>query len=381
MDATNQAILERAKKTRSVSRPIVTKQINKLESEISNLADKTTVHEIYMQLISKFEELSTLDKEIENLIDTESLEEEILTREEYRDKFIIWKIRAERYVGSVSNIAIQNSVENQPQNITLPLNRTEILEDRKFRNLDKDSVTLGNGDEEILSEFDKLVSFVDGRYRVNLPWKPGMREAFTNNKTVARKRFEGLVRRFKCDHELFCEYKDVIDDYVREGIVERTSCDSLSDSQGFYLPHHAVIRSDKTTSRIRIVFDGSAHEDGQSSLNQSLYTGPNLHPNILELLLCFRKSPVAFTADVKSAFLQIELDLRDRDFTRFFWTDNLNNEPYVLNFTRVLFGLRPSPYLLAATLKHHFKKYKEQYSHTFELLNSFIYVDDLIWSE
>ncbi|GFS77674.1 integrase catalytic domain-containing protein [Trichonephila clavipes] len=231
-----------------------------------------------------------------------------------------------------------------------------------------------NGDEEILSEFDKSVNFVDGRYRVNLPWKPGMREALQNNKTVARKRFERLVRRFKCDHELFCEYKDVIDDCVREGIVVIL----LLNSQGFYLPHHAVIRSDKSTSRIRIVFDGSAHEDGQSSLNQSLYTGPNLHPNILELLLCFRKSPVAFTADVKSAFLQIELDFRDRDFTRFFWTDNLNNEPYVLNFTRVLFGLRPSPYLLAATLKHHFKKYREQYPHTFELLNSSIYVDDLI---
>ncbi|GFS42034.1 uncharacterized protein TNIN_241091 [Trichonephila inaurata madagascariensis] len=112
------------------------------------------------------------------------------------------------------------------------------------------------------------------------------RGSLQNNKTVAR--------RFKCDHKLFYEreYKDVIDDYVREGIFERTSCDSLSDSQGFYLPHNAVIRSDKTTGRIRIVFDGSAHEDGQSSLNQSLYTGPNLHPIILELLLCFRKSPL-----------------------------------------------------------------------------------------
>ncbi|GFQ67959.1 integrase catalytic domain-containing protein [Trichonephila clavata] len=99
---------------------------------------------------------------------------------------------------------------------------------------------------------------------------------------------------------------------------------------------------------------------------------------MLELLLRFRKNPVAFTADVKSAFLQIELDLHDRDFTRFFWTDNLNNNPYVLNFTRVLFGHRPSPYLLAATLKHHFRKYKEQYPHTFDLLNSSIYVDDFI---
>ncbi|GFX25812.1 DUF1758 domain-containing protein [Trichonephila clavipes] len=267
-------------------------------------------------------------------------------------------------------------VHSEDESISTELRRFWEIESLGI--LNKGSVTLGNGDEEILSEFDKSVNFVNGRYRVNLPWKPGMREALQNNKTVARKRFEGLVRRFKCDHELFCEYKDVIDDYVREGMVERTSCDSLLDSQGFYLPHHAVIRSDKTTSHIRIVFDGSAHENGQSSLNQSLHTGPNLHPNILELLLCFRKSPVACIADVKSAFLQIELDFRDRDFTRFFWTDNLNNEPYVLNFTRVLFGLRPSPYLLAATSKHHFKKYKEQYPHTFELLNSSIYVDDLI---
>ncbi|GFW78767.1 DUF1758 domain-containing protein [Trichonephila clavipes] len=204
-------------------------------------------------------------------------------------------------------------VHSEDESISTELRRFWEIESLGI--LDKGSMTLGNGDEEILSEFDKSVNFVDGRYRVNLPWKPGMREALQNNKTVARKRFEGLVRRFKCDHELFCEYKGVIDDYVREGIVERTSCDSLLDSQGFYLPHHAVIRSDKTTSHIRIVFDGSAHEDEQSSLNQSLYTGPNLHPNILELLLCFRKSPVAFTADVKSAFLQIELDFRDRDFT------------------------------------------------------------------
>ncbi|GFQ67380.1 DUF1758 domain-containing protein [Trichonephila clavata] len=117
MDAANQALLERAKRARSVSRSLVTKQINKLEYEINNSADKTTVHEIYVQLISKFEELSTLDKEVESLINIESLEDEILTREEYREKFIIWKIRAERYIGTVSSIGFQNSVENQPQNI------------------------------------------------------------------------------------------------------------------------------------------------------------------------------------------------------------------------------------------------------------------------
>ncbi|GBL99515.1 hypothetical protein AVEN_68793-1 [Araneus ventricosus] len=122
MEAANQALLERTKKTRSVTRSIVTKQTNKLESEINNSVDKTIVYELYMQLISKFEELVKLDKEIKGLIDIDSLEDEILTRKEYKDKFIIWKTRAERYIESVSSIAIRNSAETQLQNVTLPLN-------------------------------------------------------------------------------------------------------------------------------------------------------------------------------------------------------------------------------------------------------------------
>ncbi|GBM67066.1 hypothetical protein AVEN_74810-1 [Araneus ventricosus] len=87
----------------------------------------------------------------------------------------------------------------------------------------------------------------------------------------------------KCDERSNCTSVHLIHS-------EEESISAELRSQGFYLPHHAVIRSDKTTSRLRIVFDGSAHEDGHSSLNQSLYTGPNLHPNIFELLLLFRVS-------------------------------------------------------------------------------------------
>ncbi|GFQ95067.1 uncharacterized protein TNCT_203161 [Trichonephila clavata] len=126
-----------------------------------------------------------------------------------------------------SNSYPNNIRKEHHQSIRSQIERVKVIRDPILL------INRGNGDEEILSEFDKSVCFVDGRYRVSLPWKPGMREVLPNNKTVARKRFEGLVRRFECDHELFCEYKDVIDNYVREGIVERTSCDSLSDSQGF----------------------------------------------------------------------------------------------------------------------------------------------------
>ncbi|GFU37053.1 uncharacterized protein NPIL_601421 [Nephila pilipes] len=141
--------------------------------------------------------------------------------------------------------------------------------------------------------------------------------------------------------------------------------EELAVESSFYLPHHAEVREDKVSSRLRIVFDGAAHEEGQYSLIDCLKTGINLYPNLFELLIKFRENAVAYITDIRQAFLQISIDTEDRRFTRFFWTENLNsNKIIVLNFTRVFFGLTPSPYLLAATLKFLFEQYRDLYSET-----------------
>ncbi|GFQ65831.1 integrase catalytic domain-containing protein, partial [Trichonephila clavata] len=60
-------------------------------------------------------------------------------------------------------------IHSEEESISAELRRFWEIESLGIR--DNDSVSLGNGDEEILSEFDKSVCFVDGRYRVSLPWK------------------------------------------------------------------------------------------------------------------------------------------------------------------------------------------------------------------
>lgn len=232
-------------------------------------------------------------------------------------------------------------------------------------------------DNEILNSFNDSIRFIDGRYKVKLPWKDNLKDKLDNNKKIASERFRNLTRRFRANPTLFDEYSKVINDYMREGIIEHASSDS--DKQTFFLPHREVIRNDKSTSKLRIVFDGSSHDKNKLSLNDCLHIGPNLYPNLLELLLKFRQNAVAITADIKQAFLQILLDDIDKDFTCFYWTDNLNaTEPAILNFDRVLFGLRSSPFLLAATLKFHIKKYKDVHPETYSILNESLYVDDLI---
>ena len=53
-----------------------------------------------------------------------------------------------------------------------------------------------------------------------------------------------------------------------------------------YVPHHAVVRRDRHTSKVRIVYDASAHVKGPS-LNDCLHTGPKFNQKVLDILLHF----------------------------------------------------------------------------------------------
>ena len=68
-----------------------------------------------------------------------------------------------------------------------------------------------------------------------------------------------------------------------------------------YLPHHPVIRQDKQTPRIRIVYDASARSNGPS-LNDTLHVGPSFGQYIMDI----RANKVAITADIEKAFLMIK---------------------------------------------------------------------------
>lgn len=98
------------------------------------------------------------------------------------------------------------------------------------------------------------------------------------------------------------------------------------------------------------------------------------------LLLRFRLKKIAKVADTEKAFLQVGLQEKDRDATRFFWLKDVNNPTVdnsvqVYRFCRVPFGVISGPFLLAATVDHHLSTYE---SKTAENIRSNIYVDNVI---
>jgi len=88
-------------------------------------------------------------------------------------------------------------------------------------------------------------------------------------------------------------------------------------------------------------------------LNDSLHKGPNLIPQLFEVLIGFCNHRVALTADVEKAFLMIGIEETDRDMLRFVWPSNpqdVNSEMIHLCFTQLVFGLKPSQTILGAVI-------------------------------
>lgn len=83
------------------------------------------------------------------------------------------------------------------------------------------------------------------------------------------------------------------------------------------MPHTPVIRKDKSTTKIRIIFYASYKDKRAKSFNDCLFSGANLNLNILEFLLRFRLHKIFFSADIEKEFLQFQIDDEDRNFLRF----------------------------------------------------------------
>ena len=159
--------------------------------------------------------------------------------------------------------------------------------------------------------------------------------------------------------------------------------DETQGERDCYLPHKAVIRETAQSTKMRIIFDASAKANqGGPSLNDCLETGPPLQNLLWSVLVRNRLKPVALCGDIKQAFLQVRIQGADRDTLRFHWIrDKNSSQVETLRFTRALFGLVQSPFLLAGTLKQHLEALRTEYpKHVEEIMRS-LYVDDIITGE
>ena len=144
----------------------------------------------------------------------------------------------------------------------------------------------------------------------------------------------------------------------------------------YYLPHHAVFKESSTTTKLRVVFDGSAKSSNGISLNETLMVGPTLQPNLFDLLIRFRLFKFGLTADIEKMYRQIALTKDARRFHRLFWRNDPKDPFRHLQMTRVIYGIASSCYHSVRSLQETSKLTENKQIRT-AILEGF-YVDDFL---
>ena len=138
---------------------------------------------------------------------------------------------------------------------------------------------------------------------------------------LRRKRLENLLKRLRQEPEVLKEYDSVIKEQIQRGIVQVVEKPSeRGDGRVHYIPYRAVMGTDKSTAKLRVVYDASAKSDGVA-LDDCLCTGPPLSDKLFDVFLRFRVNQVALTGAVEKTFLTVGMTEEDRDMLRFVWVE------------------------------------------------------------
>lgn len=139
----------------------------------------------------------------------------------------------------------------------------------------------------------------EGRFIVTLPIKYTGLQQLGESREIVLQRLHNLERRFRYNNQLKLDYTMFLREYLELGHMQLLDSSNINNEKILYhLPHHCVIKETSTTTKLRVVFDGSCKSDTGVSLNDILLVGPVVQSDLFTLLARFRTFKYVFTADI-----------------------------------------------------------------------------------
>ncbi|GFX38784.1 integrase catalytic domain-containing protein [Trichonephila clavipes] len=144
-------------------------------------------------------------------------------------------------------------------------------------------------------------------------------------------------------------YSDFLDEYANLGHMEEVK-ENILPNPYYYIPHQAVLGPDKSTTKLRVVFNASAKTSKGISLNDALLKGGIVQNELWCTLLRFRKHIIAFSADVKKMYRQVKIHPSQQDLLRIVWKTSADSPLKTYRLTTVTYGTTCAPFLATRTL-------------------------------
>jgi hypothetical protein len=237
---------------------------------------------------------------------------------------------------------------------------------------------LSTEDKFCEQHFTKTVTKDDNnRFVVSIPFKTP-KQQLGNSISIATKRFNNLERRFDKNSNLKQQYVTFMREYKQLGHMSVISDPSEGIEGSYYLPHHGVIKQSSSTTKLRVVFDGSCKTTNNLSLNDIQYTGPIIQEELFNILLRFRMYKYVLSADVEKMYRQVLITPSQRNMQRILWREN-SSEPikhYALN--TVTYGTASAPFLAIRSLQQLAHENQNKYPKAANVILHDFYVDDLL---
>ncbi|XP_058816224.1 uncharacterized protein LOC131679505 [Topomyia yanbarensis] len=124
-----------------------------------------------------------------------------------------------------------------------------------------------------------------GRYIVRLPLKQDVLSSLVDNRRTALRHFHRLEGRLVRNPNLHQQYRVFIEEYHALGHMQRVTDYENPPTSCYHLPHHAVVREDSTTTKLRVVFDASCKTPNGPSLNDALLVGPTVQEDQRSIIM------------------------------------------------------------------------------------------------
>ncbi|XP_041675602.1 uncharacterized protein LOC121530510 [Drosophila eugracilis] len=216
-----------------------------------------------------------------------------------------------------------------------------------------------------------------GRYVVTLPFcdPENSGSDLGYSRSIALAQFLRNENRLKRDFPLKEQYDSVIQEYLDLGHMHEVP--STHSSPTYYLPHHAVIKPESTTTKLRVVFNASSPSANGTSLNDILHAGPVLQSDLTIQILKWRYFQYVFSADITKMYRQIWVDPKHTPFQRILFRDK-EGDIRDFELKTVTFGVNCAPFLAIRVLQQLAEDVQGAFPKASHILQQHMYVDDVL---
>ncbi|XP_073816682.1 uncharacterized protein [Musca autumnalis] len=249
---------------------------------------------------------------------------------------------------------------------------------QRFWEVENNFMDIASNEDDFCEQhfMKNTVRLDSGAYSVRLP-KKEIGSGLGSSYDQALRRFLVLEKRLNKQPDVKQQYVNFMKEY--SALNHMSLVTSLpKHTQTFFLHHHCVRKEDSTTTKLRVVFDGSAKTTTGVSLNDVLSAGPTIQPKLFDTLLRFRFFKVALSGDICKMYRCVRVSNPDNYLQCVLWRNDPAENIGVYKLDTVTYGTKPAAFLAIRAMHQLSYDEEESYPLAAKIVRRDFYVDDLI---